>query len=516
MKTKLTFQLIFYILLSSLVITLVITAVQLYFDYKQEIAAIEEQRLQVETSYLPTLINQLWVGDFSILQLQLDGISRLPYVRYVALDHKDGPSITAGTFEYTAALSYEFPMNHKYQDHLFALGTLKLNMDLDLVYERLFDKLFLILGNQAAIIFLVSVFVFFIFQQTVMRHLLSIAHYTRSTGIDNLETPLLLERKSAVPKKDELEDVVNGINAMRTNLLSETQKITSLNQAFAKFVPQDFLKHLDKNSITDVRLGDSVQRTMSVLFSDLRSFTKLSEGMTPQDNFRFLNAYLGLMSPVIQKHGGFVDKYIGDAIMALFDRSADDALLAGAAMLKELQTYNLTRNRPERPTIRMGLGIHTGQLMLGTIGEHNRMETTVISDAVNIASRLEGMTKMYGVQMLISDATLAQLQHPEQFHTRIVDRVQAKGKSEPITILEVFNSDPAEIFDKKSSTMKGFQEGLALYHLKEFEEAQHHFKTCLRQFPEDKAAEIYVKRCQQLLKLGWDDDWDGVTQLDSK
>jgi class 3 adenylate cyclase len=133
---------------------------------------------------------------------------------------------------------------------------------------------------------------------------------------------------------------------------------------------------------------------MSILFSDIRSFTTLSESMMPDENFAFINAYLERMGPVIRDHNGFIDKYIGDAIMALF-KNADDALRAGLAMLDTLDQFNAGRRAAGQQPIAIGIGINTGSLMLGTIGERHRMDGTVISDAVNLAARVESLTKDY-------------------------------------------------------------------------------------------------------------------------
>ncbi len=152
--------------------------------------------------------------------------------------------------------------------------------------------------------------------------------------------------------------------------------------SFARFVPKQFLQHLGKASLLDVRLGEAVQSEISVLFSDLRDFTNLSESMSAPDNFALMNSYLARMEPVIQAHGGFIDKYIGDAVMALFSREAYDAVHAAVAMHQALHAYNDDRHMRGREPLAMGIGIHSGPLMLGTVGSPDRMETTVIGDTV--------------------------------------------------------------------------------------------------------------------------------------
>ena len=290
----------------------------------------------------------------------------------------------------------------------------------------------------------------------------------------------------------------------------------NINQAYKRFIPQEFLEHLGKESIIDVHLGDCIDLQMSVLFSDIRSFASISESMTPKQTFKFINSYLSQMGPMIRDHHGFIDKYIGDAIMALFSERSDDAVDVAIAMLKKLADYNEGRKRGGYPPIQIGIGINTGDLMLGIVGEHGRMEGTVISDAVNLASRIEGLTKMYGASLLISDATFHSLRSHNRYSMRIMDRVKVKGKSEPVTIFEVLDGELEGTRELKLSTLRGFEEGISLYYLKEFPEAEQRFQEVLVEHPGDKAAQLYLERCQQWLTTSLPGGWDGVTRLDTK
>ncbi|MCB1194528.1 MAG: adenylate/guanylate cyclase domain-containing protein, partial [Leptospiraceae bacterium] len=187
------------------------------------------------------------------------------------------------------------------------------------------------------------------------------------------------------------------------------------NLAYSRFVPIEFLNQLGKRSILDVYLGVQVQKEMTILFSDIRSFTKLSEHLSPRDNFGFINSYLKKMSPAIRKNRGFIDKYIGDAIMALFPENVEDALDSALAMLVALKELNYVRKEKNFPEIRIGIGIHTGTLMLGTIGDDERMDGTVISDAVNLASRMEGLTKFYSSTILVSELSFKKIKRPDKY-----------------------------------------------------------------------------------------------------
>ncbi|NEP62715.1 MAG: CHASE2 domain-containing protein [Symploca sp. SIO2G7] len=277
-----------------------------------------------------------------------------------------------------------------------------------------------------------------------------------------------------------------------------TNELFELNQAFSRFVPSQFLHLLKKDNIADVQLGDQVQQEMSVLFADIRNFTTLSEGMSPEENFRFINSYLSHMEPAIIANQGFIDKYIGDAIMALFNGEADDAVKGAISMLKRLRSYNSYRQRVGYLPIEIGIGINTGLMMLGTVGGNTHMDSTVISDAVNLASRVEGLTKDYGVSLLISHHTFTGLVQPGKYPLRFIDKLKVKGKSEAVSVFEVFEADPPEIKAGKLKTKALFEEAVLNYHLKRFRSATTLFQGCLELAPQDKTAQIYLQRSQRL------------------
>ena len=319
------------------------------------------------------------------------------------------------------------------------------------------------------------------------------------------ELPILM-----LTAKTQVSDLVSGLAAGANDYLTKPVskkeliarlkthlQLSHISNAYSRFVPRQFLEFLHKDSILDVELGDNVEKEMSVLFSDIRNFTTMSETMTPADNFKFINAYLSRMEAAIIENNGFIDKYIGDAIMALFGGSADDAVRAAIAMLNRLADYNTTRGRPGRPKIKIGIGINTGNLMLGTVGGVKRMDGTVISDAVNLASRVEQLTKNYGVSLLITNNTFLMLENANEYAIRIVDRVKVKGKSEDIIVYEVFDADPPELKHGKLATKKLFEEGLLLYYYDYLEDAARLFSDCLRLNPEDCVVQIYRDRCQK-------------------
>ena len=272
-------------------------------------------------------------------------------------------------------------------------------------------------------------------------------------------------------------------------------ELTDTELAYGRFVPRQFLQLLGRPSIVDVQLGDNVEQEMTLLFSDIRDFTALSESILPAENFRFINSYLSTMEPVVARNHGIVDKFIGDGIMALFAGPADDGVRAGIDMLRQLELYNQGRARAGYAQIRIGVGVNTGLVMMGTIGGYNRMDSTVIGDAVNLASRLEGLTKSYATPMMISAHTLHALRDPALYCIRFLDRVAIKGRYQAQSVYEVFDADRAQLRDEKLATRPDFERALAYYHVGRPDLAQPLLEQCRRRAPGDTAVQVYLDRC---------------------
>jgi class 3 adenylate cyclase len=295
-------------------------------------------------------------------------------------------------------------------------------------------------------------------------------------------------------RRDEIGQLAKSFAAMRDAVRKTITDLKDTNISIERFVPQAFLAIVGKPSIVEVELGDNKRRNMTILFSDIRNFTTLSEAMTPDENFAFINAYLERMGPVIRDHNGFIDKYIGDAIMALFE-SADDAIRAGLDMLETLEAFNAERRAAGLTPIGIGVGINSGTLMMGTIGEKHRMDGTVISDAVNLASRIEGLTKIYGVRLLVSQYTVESLADPKAYDIRPIDVVVVKGKTHPVTICEVFQRDPAEQRAAKAGTRDLLQSGVEALARRDIVCARRLFEESLQKLPGDMAASNLLRKC---------------------
>lgn len=296
----------------------------------------------------------------------------------------------------------------------------------------------------------------------------------------------------------ELQVAEKKVHALNDELISKLMEIQQNAAAVARFVPQNFLKMLNRKNVADIRLGDCVEKVMTVLFMDIKSFTTLSEQLTSVEIFNLVNTLMSYMDPVIVKHSGFIDKYIGDAIMALFD-DADDALLAALDMLDALNTFNAERSSHNLPPVNVGIGLNTGPLIVGTVGFEARMDCSVISDAVNIASRVESLTRDFNIELLISGQTFQQLKFRPKYHLRSLGLTSVKGKSLPIAIYEVFNNNNSVEIKLKEDAAPIFVNALKFYEEKQYQNAANLFGQIVASNPNDSSAYYFLQQCQ--LKL---------------
>ncbi|MCK5338524.1 MAG: adenylate/guanylate cyclase domain-containing protein, partial [Bacteroidales bacterium] len=313
----------------------------------------------------------------------------------------------------------------KYESYF---GDNSINSDTGIIYINMFDTYIMLIGTFSGI--MISFFYLLLFIRWTTR---DIVYPVRELLLNMQRTGRgEMESYSIVRTNDEIGELTEGYNEMSGRLKDYIENISLMNEANARFVPKQFLEYLGKDSIADIQLGDQVQKEMTVLFSDIRSFTSISEQMTPKENFNFLNNYLGYMEPVIRNNNGFIDKFMGDSIMALFPDNTEDAINAAIEMRIKLIEFNHIISQFGQTPIDSGIGIHTGSLMLGIVGGEGRMEGTVISDAVNLASRLEGLTKLYGSSIIITEETLIKISDPTSYHYRFLDIVKVKGKKEAV------------------------------------------------------------------------------------
>ena len=266
-----------------------------------------------------------------------------------------------------------------------------------------------------------------------------------------------------------------------------------------------------------LKLGGE-KKDMTIMFLDIRNFTTLSECLEPQQLVGFMNEFHSAMTEVILEHGGTLDKYIGDAIMAFFGAPVDrsDHAQAGCktalAMMERLYECRRNWHFPGFSRIEIGIGLSSGDMVVGNMGSLKRLSYTVMGDHVNLASRLEGLTKIYGVKILISQSTHAGIEGVVT--CREIDRVKVKGKSKAVAIYEPFTTD--YFSDGKFAFIPPFEEGLRAYRERRFDEAITCFENVLRIKPQDNPSILFIKRCQSLKATPPPEDWDGVWTMTRK
>lgn len=264
--------------------------------------------------------------------------------------------------------------------------------------------------------------------------------------------------------------------------------------------------------------GQSAEAT--VLFSDIRSFTTISEQLGPQGTVGLLNDYFTLMVDCIQREGGMLDKFIGDAIMAGFgvpmahEDDVDRAVRASIAMMRELGQWNEQRLAEGRPAVDIGIGLNTDIVVSGNIGSRKRMDYTMIGDGVNLASRLESACKQYGAHILVSESTWKKLRGT--YRGRELDRIVVKGKTQPVAIYEILDYHSEKTYPSMSDAMGHFRDALTKYRNRDFAGARALFQKVLAIHAADKAAQLYVERCDLLINDPPPADWGGVWVMDHK
>jgi len=297
-----------------------------------------------------------------------------------------------------------------------------------------------------------------------------------------------------------------AISLENANAISEMR---ALNRAYDRFVPKEFLRLLGKESILDVKLGDQQIREMIVLFADIRNFTGLSETIPADETFALMNDYLKAVTPAIHRHGGTVDKFMGDGIMALFPDDADAALAAAVNMQQALESFNRQRRKQGDTPIRIGIGLHAGTVTLGTVGTEQRLSTTVIGDPVNLAARLEQFTKVNSTGIQVSGELVARLRQPGSFNLRQVGFLKVRGKANKIKVYEEFSGYPNALVERSRYLLPTFEAAIKAIDHHDYREAAKHFDSYLAEHPQDKVAQYYRQVCDRHLKAGKSerDEW---------
>lgn len=292
-----------------------------------------------------------------------------------------------------------------------------------------------------------------------------------------------------------------------------------LHAAQDRFVPYQFLRSLNRSDIVEVEIGDHAFKEVSVFFSDIRRFTSLIERLPAAEALGFINSYFGIAEPALKSNGGFIDTYLGDGIMALFDAqgaNADNAVAGAVAMQRALWRFNDAREQRGLSAVRTGIGINTGMVMLATLGGGRSLKCGVVGDPVNLAARVEGLTKRYGVDVMISESTHQRMRTPERFAMRRVGRVRVVGREQAITLYDVIDGAPEAQQDARRVTIADHERAVTAFFDAEFKLAREGFESCLARAPDDALPRYFLDRIDQLERDGTPAGWDGVETMTQK
>ncbi len=299
--------------------------------------------------------------------------------------------------------------------------------------------------------------------------------------------------------------------AISINYFEEKQRNAFLTNAFGKYISKDLLKQIIAQK-HELKLGGH-KSTITIFFSDIRGFTSISEKLTPEQLVSLLNEYLNNMTKIVLEHHGTLDKFIGDAIMAFWnaplpeEKHAQLACTCSIAQVKALKKLQPKWQARGLPSIEIGCGLNTGDAIVGNMGSKDRFDYTAISDTVNLASRLEGLTKTYGVYIVISETTHKIVQ--DDFACRKLDAVKVKGKKIPVTIYEL-------CIEQNDMFIKTYEKALEKYFVRKFKDAIKDFKTALKLKEKDVSCELFILRCETYLQNPPPQDWDGSYEMKTK
>ncbi|MEH6769564.1 adenylate/guanylate cyclase domain-containing protein [Maribacter arcticus] len=294
------------------------------------------------------------------------------------------------------------------------------------------------------------------------------------------------------------------------------EAIRVIHEVTQKFVPSEFIKSLGKAKITEISLGDLTEREVTVVFADIREFTTISEGLSPKDNFLFVNGFNNRMGPIVRKNEGFIMQYLGDGFMALFPKGPQSALNASVEMHKVLHEYNKERVLKKRLPVKIGVGMQNGNLIMGITGDSNRLDAAIISDTVNTAARIEGLSKHYGTSILLTKECKDKLTNQQAFNFRFLGPVQVKGKQKSIDLYECINGDDDSLFDHKLQTMSTFNDAMSYYFNKEFAMAAVAFQEIFKLNTMDQTSKLFLNKSAHLITQEIEDNWKGIELMNTK
>ena len=291
-------------------------------------------------------------------------------------------------------------------------------------------------------------------------------------------------------------EIENSLNKINDNYKKKDEVIKKTNLEYEKIVPKQILKFLGKKNMLELEVGSQVKKTATTLFCNIRNSGLINQTLSLEENFNYINSYLNVVSPVIRKYGGFVDKYLDDGILAVF-ANAQSAISCGIQIVKTVSQKNLETK--DMPNLDVGIGVHTGEVIFGVVGDDIRKAPTLISNSVNIASKMDEINKVYGSVMIMSKQTLNELPSTYKFEYRYVGNLKIEDQKEVLSIFECLDVYPRQKREKLIKFHNDFENGVRAFVNGKFQDAKSIFEKVYQKEKDDKVCYVYYNKCCESL-----------------
>ncbi|OMF21923.1 hypothetical protein BK133_27540 [Paenibacillus sp. FSL H8-0548] len=395
---------------------------------------------------------------------------------------------------------------------MYALGPLyNSNGDIIGIYETGKDMIGL---NQSTMKILYEVLQIFAFIGIVLLMVITIMTAYLLSSIRTLRSNVNLiasgewDVKVEIRTRDEVEELGERFNMMASSIKQYINEVTKLSNSYFRFVPQQFLKVLGKTNMTQIKLGEQQNRRMTIMVCNMRQFNEFSAKLSTEQNFKFINSFLKQFGPIIREHAGFTSRYLGPGMLTMFPNETSAALKAALQLRLTLESYNAERVRNQEEPIDIGIAIHSGDVMLGIIGEEQRMEGSVVSNHVELTLDLEKTSAKLGVTVLLTEDTMQALNPDKLGQYRRLGVLQIDEEHDPIELYDWYEADPEHIRRLKHETKKQFEAAVEAYRAGRFYDAREGFVAVVKKNRYDLAAKLYFFECDHYFQKGVTSEWN--------
>lgn len=335
-----------------------------------------------------------------------------------------------------------------------------------------------------SIVYIISVFLIYLF---VCRPVTRIEKI-----LSRLSDGRMKEEHFSIGKSKQFKNVENSLSKINYNYKEKDNAIKQTNLEAQKFIPKQFLKFLGKGSIAELELGNQVKKTATTLLCDLNSETAISHSLSLEENFNFINSYLNVISPLVRRYDGFVDKYLGDGLLAVFPRP-EAALECAISISRAIEVKN--KSYRDLPRVECEISIHTGEVIFGVVGEEERKSPTIISDVIDLSNKMEEINKFLSTKIIFSKATLNEVPSKFKFSYRYLGSLALDETA--LALFESLDYYPREKREKLLRLKNKFENAVRLYNDGNYEDSAEIFEQILREVPEDKPSYVYYNKAKE-------------------